>query len=73
MVVPTRGTKQVNQLEWGAPNFIQSKKNGTVRFLSNFRKVNKRIRRKPFSIPKIEYMLIKLEGFIWNSIWDTII
>ena len=27
---------KVNQSEWGAPTFIQPKKNGTVRFLSDF-------------------------------------
>ena len=55
--------KKVNCSEWGAPTFIQPKKNGTVQFLSNFRKLNQRIRRKPFPIPKIQDMLLSLEGF----------
>ena len=57
----------MNQSEWGAPTFIQQKKNGTVRFLSNFKKLNKRIRGKPFPIPKIQNMLLNLEGFTYAS------
>ena len=37
----------------------------TVIFLSNFRKLNQIICRKPFSIPKIQYMLLNLEGFTY--------
>ena len=50
--------------------FIQPKKNGTVRFLSNFRKPNQRIRRKPFPIPKIKNMLLNLEGLTYASSLD---
>ena len=39
--------KNVNCSEWGAPAFIKPKNNGTVRLLSNFRKLNQIIRRKP--------------------------
>ena len=39
--------------EWASPTFIIPKKNKTVRFLSDFREVNKRIVRKPFPIPKL--------------------
>ena len=38
--------------EWAALSFIQPKKNGTVRFLTNFRELNKRLVRKPFPYPK---------------------
>jgi hypothetical protein len=55
--------KQVNRSEWAAPTFIIPKKDGSVRFISNFWELNKRIRRKPFPIPKIQDMLLKLEGF----------
>jgi hypothetical protein len=33
--------------EWAAPSFIQPKKNGTVRFLPDFRRLNERLVRKP--------------------------
>ena len=43
-----------NNSESAAPTFIIPKINGTVCFISNFREVNKRIKRKPFPIPKIQ-------------------
>jgi len=55
--------KKVNRSEWAAPTFIIPKKDGSVRFISDFRELNKRIKRKPFPIPKIQDLLIKLEGF----------
>ena len=55
--------KRINQSEWAAPTFIIPKKNGTVHFISDFRELNKRIKRKPFPIPKIQDLLLKLEGF----------
>jgi len=40
--------------EWGAPpSFIIPKKDGTVRFLSDFRRLNAMLKRKPFPIPKM--------------------
>ena len=62
--------KKVNRSEWGAPMFIQPKKNGTVQFLSNFRKLNQIIRRKPLLIPEIQDMLLNLEGFTYTSSLD---
>jgi hypothetical protein len=45
--------RKVNHSEWAAPTFIIPKKDGSVRFISNFRELNKRIKRKPYPIPKI--------------------
>jgi len=56
--------------EWASPSFIVPKKNGTVRFLSNFREVNKRIVRTPFPIPKISMVLQELEGFSYATALD---
>jgi hypothetical protein len=39
--------------EWASASFIQPKKNGTVRFLTDFRRVNELLIRKPFPLPKI--------------------
>jgi hypothetical protein len=55
--------RKVNRSEWAAPTFIIPKKDGSVRFISDFRELKKWIRRKPFPIPKIQDMLLKLEGF----------
>jgi hypothetical protein len=62
--------KKVNRSEWAAPTFIIPKKNGTVRFISDFRELNKRTRRKPYPIPKIQDLLMKLEGFQYATSLD---
>ena len=56
--------------EWGSPAFIIAKKDGTVRFLGDFREVNKRIVRTPFPIPKISDVLHELEGFTFATAID---
>jgi hypothetical protein len=45
------------------PTFIQSKKTGDVRILTDFRRLNAQIKRKPFPLPKISDLLRKLSGF----------
>jgi hypothetical protein len=55
--------KRVNRSQWGAPTFIIPKKDGTVRFISDFRELNKRIKGQLCRIPKIQNLLLKLEGF----------
>jgi len=62
--------KKVNRSEWAAPTFIIPKKDGSVRFISDFRELNKRIKRKPFPIPKIQDLLVKLEGFQYATSLD---
>ncbi|DAZ97469.1 TPA: hypothetical protein N0F65_009952 [Lagenidium giganteum] len=42
---------------WAAPAFINSKKDKTVRFLTDFRQLNARLVRKPFPMPKIAELL----------------
>jgi hypothetical protein len=56
--------------EWGAPCFITPKKDGSVRFLTDFRKLNRLLRRKPWPIPLIQHMLQTLEGFKYASSLD---
>ena len=56
--------------EWGSPTFIIPKKNKTVRFLSDFREVNKRIIRTPYPIPKISSVLQEMEGFSYATALD---
>ena len=62
--------KRVNHSEWAAPTFIIPKKDQTVRFISDFRELNKRIVRKPYPIPKIQDLLLNLEGFTYASSLD---
>ena len=62
--------KRVNRSEWGAPTFIIPKKDGSVRFITDFRELNKRIKRKPYPIPKIQDLMLKLEGFQYATSLD---
>ncbi len=62
--------EQQPALEWASPLFIMPKKNRTIRFLSNFWEVNKRLIRKPFPIPKISTVLQELEGFTFATALD---
>jgi hypothetical protein len=56
--------------EWALPSFILPTKDRTVCFLSDFLEVNKRLVRKPFSIPKISTVLQELEGFTFATALD---
>ena len=56
--------------EWASPTFIISKKNGTVKFLTDFREVNKRIKQTPWPLPKINTVLQELEAFMWATSLD---
>jgi hypothetical protein len=62
--------KKVNRSQWGAPTFIIPKKDATVRFISDFCELNKRIKREPYPIPKIKYLLLRLEGFTYGTSLD---
>ena len=62
--------KKVNRSEWAAPTFIIPKTDKTVRFISDFRELNKRIKRKPFPLPKIQDLMLKLEGFQFATSLD---
>jgi len=66
----TESLLKVNHSEWAAPAFIIPKKDGSVQFISDFRELNKRIKQKPFPIPKIQDLLLKLEGFQYGTSLD---
>ena len=61
---------RVEQSEYGTPVFIVPKKEGTVRFLTDFRRVNKTIVRKPYPIPRIGETMQQLEGFQYATALD---
>ena len=60
----------MNGSEWASPNFIIPKKDKAVRFITEFGELNKRIKRKPFPIPKIQDLMLKLEGFRYVTSLD---
>ena len=61
---------KINRSQWGAPTFLISKKDSTVRVNSDFRELNKRILRQPYLIPKIQDLLLRLEGFRYGTTLD---
>ena len=62
--------KKVNRSQWGAPAFLIPNKDITVRFISDFRKLDKRILRQPYPVPKIQCLLLRLEGFLYGTTLD---
>ena len=54
--------KKASRFQWGAPTFLIPKEYSIVRFISDFRELNKRILRRPYPIPKIQDLLLILEG-----------
>ena len=55
---------------WAAATFIRPKKTGDVRVLTDFRRLNMVLKRKPFPLPRIADILQKLEGFQYASALD---
>jgi hypothetical protein len=56
--------------EWAAPTFIQAKRTGDVRILTDSRRLNAQIRRKPFPLPKISDLLKKVSCFKYATATD---
>jgi len=53
----------VNDSPWASPSFVQPKKTGDIRFLTNFREINKQVIRKPLPLPRIMESLQKIKKF----------
>ena len=62
--------KKVNRSQWGTHTFLITKKDNTVRFISDFRDLNKHVLRQPYPIPKIQDLLLRLEGFRYGTTLD---
>ena len=60
-----------NYSEWGAPSFAQPKlKPNQVHLLSAFKNPNKKLKQKPYPVPKINDMLLKSKGFQYAKSLD---
>ena len=60
-----------NDPEWGYQSFSQSKlKPNLVRFLSDFSNLNKQLNQKPYPMPKVNEMLLKLDVFQYATSLD---
>ena len=62
--------EKVSSSEWGSPTFIVPKKDGRIRFVSDFRQLNTKLKRKPFPLPRIQDTLQNLEGFSYATALD---
>ena len=56
--------KKVKRSHGGAPTFLIPKEDSTVRFISDIRDLNKLILHQPYPMPKIQDLLLILEGFL---------
>lgn len=70
--------RKVNRSEWASPTFIVPKKlnvgqdTPTARVVVDFRRVNEMIVRYPYPVPKIQHLLMTLEGFTFATSLDLI-
>jgi hypothetical protein len=62
--------KRINESEWGAPSFGIPKKNGQIRFVSDFRHLNKNLRRTPFPLPVPQEIFRTMDGFEFCTTMD---
>jgi hypothetical protein len=62
--------RKINRSEWAAPMFTIKKPDNSLRSLADLWELNKRIKRKLSSLPKIHDMLQKLEGFQYATSLD---
>ena len=62
--------EKIQQSEWGTPTFIIPKKDNKVRFISDFRRLNQKIKRKPYPLPRKSDTLQELEGFQYATSLD---
>ncbi len=55
---------------YSSPSFVLEKKNGDVRFITDFKELNKRVKIDIFPFPSIEEQLVGLKGAIVFSVID---
>ena len=61
---------RVSGSEWAAPSFVIPKKDKTIRFLTDFRGLNRCLKRKSHPLPLIQEILKNLDAFTRATIID---
>ena len=61
---------RIVETEWAASSFVISKKDGTIRFLSDFRGLKKFLKRKPYPLPLIMDIMQSLGAFKYATTID---
>ena len=64
------GRIRPSKSEWGAPFFFVKKKDGKLRLVQDYRKLNAQTKRDHHSLPRIEEQLNKLRNANWYSKLD---
>jgi Reverse transcriptase (RNA-dependent DNA polymerase)/Retroviral aspartyl protease len=64
--------KQAEPSEWCAPSFAVPKPNGTMRMVTDFRKLNVAVKRQGFPMPLIPYLIRKYSRYTYMTKLDMI-
>ena len=65
-----QGVIQPSQSPWASPIVLVQKKDGSIRFCIDYRKVNKVTRKDSYPLPKVDDLLDSLAGAQWFSTLD---
>ena len=60
----------VQYSKYGTPIFILTKKEGTVKFITDYLRLNQKLVRNPYPLPRIGKNIQKMEGFQYATALD---
>ena len=60
----------VQQSQYGTPIFIIPKKEGNVRFITDYRRLSQKLVINPYPLPRIDETIQQLEGFQYTKSLD---
>ena len=69
-LVEARVLRPIRNSEWAAPCLFRRKKDGRVRFITDFRRLNASLTRSPYHLPLIDDVLHRVAGFTHATCLD---